>query len=159
MLVKLGKQVKLQPNGNFTSKYGTVNAIAPQSIFVAVNSWVTPTHNLRFDKKLRKLNLIVRDAITENIDSETFHKKHILDFDLRQSGLRKGKQSFLSIEITLYPKTVIPFPSDIYDSNIKALVGDLSRQIKQDRDFTFANKKKNKKWRKNLTKMKTHKDH
>jgi len=141
MLVKLGKQVKLPVNDHFTVKYGTINALNPQSIFVSIHSWATPKHNLRFDKKLRKLNLSVKNRIHEEINYEVFHKRYIVDFDLRASGLQKDKQSFLAIEITLYPKDVVPFPSEVYDKNIDTLINNLLADIKKDRNFVFADKK------------------
>lgn len=141
MLVKLGKQVKLPANEHFTIKYGTINALSPQSIFVSIHSWTTPRHNLRFNKKLRKLTRTVKDKINGEINYEIFHKRYIVDFDLRASGLQKNKQSFMAIEITLYPKNVIPFPSDIYDSNITQLINNLLVDIKKDRNFDFADKK------------------
>lgn len=140
MLVKLGKQIKL-PNDNFAVKYGTINALNPQSIFVLINSWAAPKHNLRFDKKLRKLTILVKNKIYEEINYDVFHKKYIVDFDLRISGLQKNKQSFMSIEITLFPKNIISFPSEIYDTNIKVLIDKITTSIKKDQNFIFANKK------------------
>jgi len=141
MLVKLGKQVKLPVNDQFTVKYGTINALNPQSIFVSIHSWATPKHNLRFDKKLRKLNIAVKNKIHEEINYEVFHKKYIVDFDLRVSGLQKDKQSFLAIEITLYPKDVIPFPSEVYGGSIEKMIDNLLSNIKKDRNFVFTDKK------------------
>lgn len=141
MLVKLGKQVKLPVNEYFTVKYGTINALTPQSIFVSIHSWAMPKHNLRFDKKLRKLNLTVKNKIYEEINYDVFHKRYIVDFDLRASGLQKDKQSFLAIEITLYPKDVVPFPSDVYGNSIEKMINNLLADIKKDRNFIFADKK------------------
>ena len=141
MLVKLGKQVKLPVNEHFTVKYGTINALSPQSIFVTIHSWATPKHNQRFDKKLRKLTLAVKNKINSQINYDVFHRRYIVDFDLRASGLQKDKQSFLAIDITLYPKTVVPFPAEIYDQNITELVNNLLVDIKRDRNFTFTDKK------------------
>jgi hypothetical protein len=141
MLVKLGKQVKLPVNEQFTVKYGTINALNPQSIFVSIHSWAMPKHNLRFDKKIRRLNMTVKSKIHEEINYDVFHKKYIVDFDLRVSGLQKAKQSFLAIEITLYPKDIIPFPSEVYNTNIEKLINNLLANIKKDRNFVFADKK------------------
>lgn len=141
MLVKLGKQVKLPANEHFTVKYGTINALNPQSIFITIHSWATPKHNLRFDKKYRRLNLAVKHKVHQEINYEVFHGKYILEFDLRRSGLQKEKQSFLAIELTLYPKKVVAFPADIYDKNIVSLVHNVLSDIKKDRNFTFNAKK------------------
>jgi hypothetical protein len=141
MLVKLGKQVKLPANNHFTIKYGTINALQPRAIFVSIHSWATPKHNQRFDKKLRKLTLSVKHKIDEEINYDVFHRKYIVEFDLRASGLQKNKQSFLAIELTLYPKHIIPFPADIYDKTINDLVNNLLVDIKKDRNFTFTDKK------------------
>jgi hypothetical protein len=143
MLVKLGKQVKMPTNKNFIIKYGTINALNPQSIYVSLHSWATPRHNLRFDKKLRSLTLNVKNKIHRSINYDVFHKKYIVDFDLRASGLQKNKSSFLSVEITLFPKQILNFPSDIYDNNIKGLIDDLTAQIKMDKNFVFTAKKIN----------------
>lgn len=141
MLVKLGKQIKLPADKHFTAKYGTINALNPQSVFVSIHSWATPKHNLRFHKKLRKLSQTVKHKVNDSINFDVFHNKYIVDFDLRESGLQKNKQSFLAIEITLYPKNIRKFPDDIYDSNINALIDNITIQIKHDRNFTFTAKK------------------
>lgn len=141
MLVKLGKQVKISTNKNFIIKYGTINALKPQSIYISLHSWAVPKHNLRFDKKLRSLNRNVKTQIYQSINYDVFHSKYIVDFDLRVSGLQKNKSSFLSVEITLFPKQLLTFPADIYDNNIKNLINDLVNQMKKDRNFIFATKK------------------
>jgi hypothetical protein len=141
MLVKLGKQIKLPANSHFTAKYGTINALNPQSIFISIHSWASPKHNLRFHKKLRNLSQNVKHKIDESINFDVFHDKYIVDFDLRESGLQKNKQSFLAIEITLYPKNTIKFPDTIYDSNITALISNVTTNIQHDRNFTFTAKK------------------
>ena len=141
MLIKLGKQIKLPENDNFVSKYGTINALNPQSIFISIQSWAIPRHNLRFKNKIRKLTINTQNKIRNKINYDVFHDKYIVDFDIRESGLRKGKPSFLSIEITLYPKDPFPFPSDIYDSNITTLIKQITNSIKKDRNFIFSAKK------------------
>jgi hypothetical protein len=142
MLKKLGKQVKLPPDSRFIAKYGTINALNPQSIFVSIHSWATPKHNFRFHKKLRTLSQSVKREIDESINYDVFHNKYIVDFDLRESGLQKDKQSFLAVEITLYPKNVIKFPNAIYDSNVMHLIKEVAGSIKRNRDFTFTPKKR-----------------
>ena len=141
MSIKLGKQVKFPANDNFTIKYGTINALNPQSIYVSMNTWATPKHNLRFDKKLRNLTINVKSKIHQSINYDVFYDKYIVDFDLRISGLQKNKSSFLSVEITLFPKKLLKFPDDIYDNNIRYLIQNLTTQIKKDKNFTFTTKK------------------
>jgi hypothetical protein len=141
MLKKLGKQVKLPPDPKFTAKYGTINALNPQSIFVSIHSWATPKHNFRFHKKLRTLSQTVKREIDDSINYNVFYNKYIVDFDLRESGLQKDKQSFLAIEVTLYPKNVIKFPNDIYDSNVTSLIKKIIGSVKSNRNFTFTSKK------------------
>lgn len=141
MLKKLGKQVKLPPDPGFIARYGTINALNPQSIFVSIHSWATPKHNFRFHKKLRTLSQSVKREIDESINYDVFYNKYIVDFDLRESGLQKNKQSFLAIEVTLYPKNIINFPNDIYDSNVTHLIKKVVGSIKRNRDFTFTPKK------------------
>lgn len=141
MLVKLGKEIKIPTNENFISKYGTINALNPQSIFISIHSWATPKHNLRFNKKLRVLSHNVKKRIHSEIDYQVFHDKYIVDFDMRESGLQKDKQSFMSVEITLFPKNIITFPNDIYNSTITKLVDNVVRDIKRDRNFNFTAKK------------------
>lgn len=142
MLKKLGKQIKLPENDNFVAKYGTINALKPQSIFITIQSWATPKHNLRFKKKLRSLTINTKNNIRELVNYDVFYDKYILDFDIRESGLKKDKPSFLSIELTLYPKNQVSFPSDIYNKNIEYLIRNLTSNIKRDRSFSFSAKKK-----------------
>lgn len=141
MLIKLGKQIKLPVNKHFSVKYGTINALNPQCVFITIHSWATPKHSLRFHKKLRTLSHNVKQTINDSINYDVFHSKYIAEFDMRESGLQKGKQSFVAIDIALYPKDVVPFPNDVYNTHIVNLVKTITSDIKRNRNFTFVAKK------------------
>lgn len=141
MIVKLGKQVKLPTNNHFVIKYGTINALNPQSLFIAVHTWATPQHDDDLERVLQRFIFDIKSQVYDEVNYDVFYEKYIIDVDLRASGLQKDKQSFLSIDITLYPKTIIPFPADIYDSNITKLLNNLLADIKKNPNFKFAKQK------------------
>ena len=81
---------------------------------------------------ISKLNLI--------IDKEIFLENFIVDLDLRSSGMSLNKKSFMSIEVTVYPKKVMKFNSDLVRNQVKNLALSTIETV-QKNNFNFYSKK------------------
>jgi len=91
-----GRLISVTNTNESRFKVGTVDKDNPKSFYVNISSWVEPMIEVEADKSLRKLYKDLERVIKNN----KLTNLHILDLDLRESGLRKGKRSFMKCEIT-----------------------------------------------------------
>ena len=132
--MKRGKELKLDLNPNYKIKLGTVDNKNPKTIYINLSAWgqlKTYDSEINYDTVINKLRNKIKHKINSfNIDA--FHKgKYIVDLDMRSSGIKPTKRSFMSCEITLFQKNNIPLnnleiinPSkQIINSIIKSCLG------------------------------------
>ena len=140
MFCKFGKEKKLFKNDSFRVKYGTIDALKLNAIYINIESWVQPREICNFDSNIRltRRNIILK--LKEKINNEVFSENIIVDLDLRSSGMSLDKKSFMFIEITLFPKNTIKFNSEqlIKQVNDIAL---LTIDIVQKNKFNFYSNK------------------
>lgn len=111
---KKGKKIKLTNNLNHKVFFGCVDNNKPKSLYINISSWVTPINESDDDysKYLRELNKEIKQEIykTLNVNNKSFFIKErtIIDLDIRESGIRFGKKSFMSCEITLFSNIDLP---------------------------------------------------
>lgn len=111
---KKGKKIKLTNNLNHKIFFGCVDNNNPKSLYINISSWVTPIHNDSNDysKCLRELNKEIKQKTHNHIfyNKKNFfvNDRTIIDLDIRESGVKFGKKSFMSCEITLFSNTDLP---------------------------------------------------
>ena len=101
--MKKGKTSKL---GGFRSSkvsYGTVDAKEFKSLYVNLQTWVQPKKDSdNWDRVVLNTTKSIKQSIHQNINKTIFDDKFIVDLDLRSSGLKLNKKSFLNLEINLF---------------------------------------------------------
>jgi len=128
--MKKGKSVKLNLYSPIKTSYGTVDSKNLKSIFLSIQSWVTPKKDQ--ESWVRIVSCLRRDIaclVNEVIDDEIFMKKCIVDLDLRTSGICLGKKSFFNLEITLYTNNPVDFKSLEIKESIKKIVKTIFKQV------------------------------
>tara|TARA_R100001591_G_scaffold58818_1_gene68662 strand:+ start:4644 stop:5075 length:432 start_codon:yes stop_codon:yes gene_type:complete len=125
--MKTGKQFKLNLNPNFRTYYGSVDYKKPKSIYVNIASWFSPLEEEEnWERIVGQLKRQIKYTITDVPITDYFlSNKHIVDLDIRTSGIRKNKRSYMNCEITLFLKQ----EEDIKSNGIKVLVKDLLNDI------------------------------
>lgn len=123
--MKNGKYVNLGIYSNIKIGYGTVDNKNLKSIYIKLNTWVSPKSVDNFEKNILKIKKKIKDKIyyTEN---EYFKKECIVDFDLKTKGIKENKRSFMNLEITLFNsqdfdlknKTTKKYLNDFIKNNI-----------------------------------------
>lgn len=140
MFSKFGKEKKLFKNESFRVKYGTIDAVKLNAIYIDIESWIQPRELINFDSNIR---LTRRDIITKlkgTLDQEFFSENFIVDLDLRSSGMTLNKKSFMFIEVTVYPKKHTKFNSDAVKARVREIA--LSTiDVLQKNNFNFYSKK------------------
>lgn len=123
--MKSGKFINLGYYDNVKIGYGTVDHKNLKTIYIKLNSWITPENSgIDFNSLLLKARRKIKLHIY-HLQNDFFKKESIVDFDLRTKGVKMGKKSFLNIEITLFTEKHF----DIKSKEIKFLINNLIKEI------------------------------
>lgn len=142
--MKKGKSVKLNLSEKFKSVYCTVDSKNLKSVYINIQSWVSPKLDLEnWNRIVCNLSRELKHTVFESIDEQIFKKNSIVDLDLRTSGIGVGKKSFFNLEINLYLEEELDFKSMNLKNSIKKIVNRIqSYNINQNDYFDFSLTKK-----------------
>ena len=142
--MKKGKSVKIQLFNPIKSVYGTVDSKNLKSVYINIQSWVTPKKELdNWNRVVSNLGREIKHSVFESINTNLFQEKSIVDLDLRTSGISHGKKSFFNLEINLYTTSEMDFKSlEIKDSIKKIVKSVFKNNINQNKYFDFSISKK-----------------
>lgn len=140
MFSKFGKEKKLFKNDSFRVKYGTIDATKLNAIYIDVESWIQPNENDKFDSNIRITRRNIINILKNKIDKNFFYENFIVDLDLRSSGMVINKKSFMCIEVTVYPKNVYKFNSEVLIKKISE-VSSVVIDVVEKNNYKFYSKK------------------
>lgn len=142
--MKKGKSVRLNLFNSLKTSYGTVDSKNLKSIYINIQSWVTPKEETEnWNRVVCNLSREIKHSVYESINRNLFNEKSIVDLDLRTSGISHGKKSFFNLEINLYTTTELDFKAQSIKDSIKGVVKTLYKNnIKDNKYFTFSMSKK-----------------
>jgi hypothetical protein len=126
--MKKGKNVRINLFNPIKTTYGTVDSKNLKSIYINIQTWVTPKKEEGNWKRI--VNCLLRDIkliVNESLDKNFFHEKSIVDLDLRTSGINYGKKSFMNLEINLYSIEPIEFRDSKIKEDVKKIIKNIYR--------------------------------
>lgn len=104
-MLKQGREINTQISDLFKTSYGTVDVSSLRSIYLNMSTWVEPIkESTNWSSPIKKVKNKIKHKIHNQLNNSPFKDKTIVDLDLRASGIKKGKRSFLRCEVTLYLK-------------------------------------------------------
>ena len=138
--MKKGKSVKLNLFSPIKSQYGTVDSKNLKSVYINIQSWVTPKEELNnWNRVVLCLGREIKNSVFESIDSKIFQPKNIVDLDLRTSGISHGKKSFFNLEVNLYTNQEFDFKSPELKESVKKIVRNIVRDnVIENKYFDFS---------------------
>lgn len=146
--MKTGKELKMNKFKNYNVVFGSVNNKNPKAIYINISAWAEPLNreDVNYNRVIKDLHKKIKQVIYNHLynKSETdFVKENtIVDLDIRESGIRFGKRSFMSCEITLYLHTEIPANSERMKMNLDDLTPVIIKTVfDDDKNFKFHRKK------------------
>lgn len=141
--MKKGKSVKLNLYQPIKSLYGTVDSKNLKSVFINIQSWITPKKEMEnWSSIVGILSREIKHTVLNANSSEIFLQKTIVDLDLRVSGISKGKKSFFNLEINLFTNEQLEFKSDFLKSEIKKIIRKIYKDnIEKNKYFLFSKSK------------------
>lgn len=142
--MKKGKSVKLNLFNPIKSVYGTVDSKNLKSVYINIQSWVTPKNDAHnWNRIVSSLGREIKNSVAESLDQKIFLDKNIVDLDLRTSGISKGKKSFFNLEINLFTSVNTDFRSSEIKESVKNIVKSIyQNNVYSNRYFEFSISKK-----------------
>ena len=142
--MKKGKSVKLNLFNPIKSVYGTVDSKNLKSVYINIQSWVTPKiEQDNWNRIVCNLSREIKHSVYNSITTEIFQEKSIVDLDLRTSGISHGKKSFFNLEVNLYTNIELDFKSYEIKESIKKIVKNIFKNnINENKYFDFSTSKK-----------------
>jgi len=148
--MKTGKELKIDSFKNYNVVVGSVNNKIPKAIFINISSWVEPKDNdddLNYTRIIKELHKKIKQTIYNHLDklnSNIFNRdRTIVDLDIRESGIKFGKRSFMSCEITIFLDNEYPINSEIIKPYLDSIINNMiDVSFKTNKCFNFYKKKK-----------------
>jgi hypothetical protein len=123
--MKKGKFIAIGVYNNVKVGFGTVDYKNLKTIYIQLNSWVQPNNDdCDFDKLISKTRRQIKNKIYD-LQCEYFKPQSIVDLDIKTSGVKTNKRSFMDLEVTLYVEKHF----DVKSKEIKQIVSSLSEDI------------------------------
>lgn len=142
--MKKGKSVKLNLYNPIKSIYGTVDSKNLKSVYINIQSWVTPkTEYDNWNRIVCNLNREIKHSVYNSLSQTIFTDKSIVDLDLRTSGISHGKKSFFNLEVNVFLENEMDFKSIILKDSVKKIVKNIfMNNLSNNRYFEFFKSKK-----------------
>jgi hypothetical protein len=110
--------------------YGTVDSVELKSLYLNIQTWVEPIIDCdNWNRTVLNLSRAIKHSIYESLNDKIFDTKFIVDLDLRSSGLKYGKKSFMNLEINFF--VILP-GIDFKDNEIKKSLTNITSKIFND---------------------------
>tara|TARA_B100000287_G_C20615382_1_gene773800 strand:- start:931 stop:1368 length:438 start_codon:yes stop_codon:yes gene_type:complete len=102
-MAKQGREVRTKISDVFRTSYGTVDSSTLKSLYLNLSTWIEPLEELdNWDKPINKFKFSIDNLVHRELKNTEFKKIAIVDLDLRASGMKLGKRSFMRCEITMF---------------------------------------------------------
>ena len=137
--MKNGKKIRLRLFNDLKIFYGTIDYIELKSIYINIQSWVSPKDDYNNWRKIVcTQSRDIKHTILDANDLNLFHKSTIVDLDIRHSGISLDKKSFMNLEITLFVKDGVLFKSQEMKAAVRKIIKDIyTKNISKNKYFDF----------------------
>ena len=148
-MIKNGKELKVTNFKNYNITLGSVNNKNSKSVYINISAWGEPQDSeiAYYTRIIRDINKKIKQSLFNKFDSEinTEIKKEntIVDLDIKESGIRYGKRSFMNCEITLFLNTELPVNSKYMKDKLDDVLDMVINTILEKNKFFKFHKKKN----------------
>jgi hypothetical protein len=122
--MKNGKKIKLDLSKVYKTNYGTVDNKNFKSTYLTVSCWAEP------NKEEESWERVIK-SLRRDIKSQLHNTVDIDNLDIRSSGIRTGKRSYLNCEMTLFVKSNIEFKSEKVNYSVTGILNGLIENVFQ----------------------------
>lgn len=147
--MKTGKEIKINKVKNYNVVFGSVDNKNPKAIYINISAWAEPTNkeDINYSRVIKQINKKIKQLLYNSFDKKEekifLKDRTIVDLDIRESGIRFGKRSFMSCELTVFSDLEIPVNTEIIKTNINEIINSITKKVFDSNDyFSFHKKKK-----------------
>jgi hypothetical protein len=142
--MKRGKEIKIDQYQNYNVIYGTVDSKSPTSIYLELSAWGQPktSEDIDYNRVIKSLHKRIKQIVSDDIDTTIFSDKIIIDVDMRESGIRFNKRSYIDCEVTFFQLGKLSLTDDKIISTVKRLSKLISDELNTSEYFNFFKTKK-----------------
>lgn len=147
--MKTGKEIKMTSFKNYNIVFGSVNNKHPKALYIDISAWAEPQYDsdVNYNRIIKDLHKKIKQSLFNSFDAdintEFAKEKTIVDLDIRESGIRYGKRSFMNCEITLFLNSEIQVNSEKMNLILNELTNMIiNKTFDDNKQFKF-NKRKN----------------
>jgi hypothetical protein len=133
------KEYKIE-NNYFRVKWGFTNINKPESFYINICGWSIPTfENLdETRKKIRFLEGELKKKIFKRIEKDSnFNNNFILNFELPESGVKKDKKTYFSLDLVFYCKNKKTIKDPFWVKSVSKLTKSVEKHFGSSQDFIF----------------------
>lgn len=146
--MKTGKEIKNNNFKNYNVVFGSVNNKNPKAVYINISAWAEPLEEegVNYTRSIKDINKKIKNVLFTHFyseaDSDFVRNDTIVDLDIRESGIRYGKRSFMNCEITLFLHTELPVNSDKMSYNLDRITPMVIKSVfDENKTFKFHKKK------------------
>jgi hypothetical protein len=145
--MKTGKEMKTNSFKEFNVVYGSVDNKNPKAVYINISSWLEPLHDgdINYNRAIRNINKKLKQSLYA-FDSSGYccfiKDRTIVDLDIRESGIRFGKRSFMNCEVTLFSTIEIPVNDDSMKETMMTFIEHIIDDVLKKNEYFSFNKKK-----------------
>jgi hypothetical protein len=146
--MKTGKEIKNNNFKNYNVVFGSVNNKNPKAVYINISAWAEPLEEegVNYTRSIKDINKKIKNVLFNHFysesDSDFVRNDTIVDLDIRESGIRYGKRSFMNCEITLFLHTELPVNSDKMSYNLDRITPMVIKSVfDENKTFKFHKKK------------------
>lgn len=147
--IRLNKEYKVLIDEPVNLKFGAVDFRTPEVIYINGVGYIKPLEvSEDYGKDIRKSIKDFKQAISNQLSRYSyFDDNYILNFDVKENGFKKNKNSFLAFEIYLKQDRDIPFLTplvelkDVIQDFLSETIHVLCESLKEN-DFLITPRKK-----------------
>lgn len=128
--MKKGKTSKLELFRDAKCYYGSVDTTELKSIYLVLQTWVTPKmEKENWNTTVGSITRTIKHKILDILNKQLFKEFFIVDMDLRTSGIKLTKSSFLNLEITLFTKDNVEFKSENMTTEMSNIIKEIYTKV------------------------------
>jgi len=146
--MKTGKELKISKFKNYNVVFGSVNNKNAKAVYINISAWAEPVseYDANYNRVIKDLNKKLKQVLFNHFDSRVasnFIKNNtIVDLDIRESGIKFGKRSFINCETTLFLNEEIPVNSELMKYDLDEITNLLIKSVfENNKTFDFHRKK------------------
>ena len=140
-----GTEIKITNINDYNVTFGAINKLNPKSLYIKITAWGSPIslEAQNYKTLIRLINKEIKQKLYFNLNKEFFNvDRTMVDFNMRQSGIKYGKPSFMNCEITLFQIKTHLLKSEILIKNLTSISNLIINDVlNKNKTFKFHKKK------------------